>query len=62
MYFDVLALLIIALAAIFVLAWAFISWLKVREHHHILRDEHHHHYHRSHVTWTGRIRPGSKRR
>jgi hypothetical protein len=55
-------IMIVAAAAVFLLAWAFIGWLKFREHHHILRDEHHPHYHRSHVSWNGQILPKSKRR
>jgi hypothetical protein len=59
MDFDILALLILALAAIFVLAWAFVGWLKFREHHHLLRDDQH--YHKSHVTWIGRVRRQKRR-
>jgi hypothetical protein len=62
MEFDFVVALIAALAAVFLLAWAFVGWLKFREHHDLLRDEHDRHYHRSHVTWMGKIFPGSKRR
>lgn len=55
------SILLPAIAILFVLAWAYVAWIKFREHRHILRDEHHHH-HKSHVTFMGRVLPGNRRR
>jgi hypothetical protein len=56
---EIYSLLLLAFAAIFLLSWAFVAWLKFREHHHILRDEYHHH--KTHLTWVGRILPWRRR-
>lgn len=59
---DLFVVLAVAAAGCFILIWAYVVWLKLREHHHIIRNpEHHHNHHKSHVTFMGRVRPGKKR-